>query len=350
MKPVGIGIVGCGVIGSRHIEAAAKSEACRLVAVADLLPERARTKAAEYFVPRVYDNAGSLFDDGDVEAVVLAMPTCSRTALALEAFAKGKHVLTEKPIAMNRGEVEAMIEARGSLVAACCSSRYRFTDSARAATGFIAAGHLGEIRVVHCRCLMPAGKPPEKQPPEWRLKHGLNGGGIFVNWGCYDLDYLLGLTGWKLQPRTAFAHTWPVAPHLTAYAAPGSDAETHLVAVIRCENGSVISYERGEFMPAQIDNAWTIVGTTGTLHLWMTTGAHKKIVFDRSNPETGIETTVVWEGEDDNLVVHNGPVHDLALAVRESRSPLTTFERGLVVQRITDAVYASAQTGGSVDV
>jgi len=74
------------------------------------------------------------------------------------------------------------------------------------------------------RALKGAAAPPQNPPPPWRLSKAMNGGGILVNWGCYDLDYLLGITGWMIEPRLALARTWGVPETFAAYAAPGSDA------------------------------------------------------------------------------------------------------------------------------
>ena len=137
-------------------------------------------------------------------------PTQYRTEVALRAFERGKHVLIEKPIAMNAAEVEQLIAARGDLISGCCSSRNRFSAAARLATQLITTGGLGELRTVHCRAIRGAGKEPDTPRPAWRLTKALNGGGILVNWGCYDLDYLLGITGWQLKPQTVFAQTWTV--------------------------------------------------------------------------------------------------------------------------------------------
>ena len=101
----------------------------------------------------------------DVEAVVLAMPTGDRAGMAIDAFAKGKHVLVEKPIAMNAAAVEAMIAERGDRISGCCSSRHRLQPGARAAMDFIATGALGDLRMVRARGLRPARQAPEKTPP-----------------------------------------------------------------------------------------------------------------------------------------------------------------------------------------
>ncbi|MBM4046695.1 MAG: Gfo/Idh/MocA family oxidoreductase, partial [Planctomycetes bacterium] len=232
MQRIKLGVIGCGVMGVRHVKAAQDSGEFEVIAVADLREQLAKDAAAKHSVPKVYGNGDALLDDSEVEAVVLAMPAFARTPLALHAFRNGKHVLTEKPVAMNAQEVERMIEARGKLTAGCCSPRFRLTQSAEAATAFVATGALGPLRVVRCRALSAAGKPPQATPPAWRLKKSLNGGGILLNWGCYDLDYLLGITGWTLKPKLVLAQTWTVPPQFESHIAPGSDAETYFTAFI----------------------------------------------------------------------------------------------------------------------
>jgi predicted dehydrogenase len=264
------------------------------------------------------------------------------------ALANGKHLLTEKPVAMNAGEVRQLMEAQGDRVVACCSSRCRFTPSAQAAAEVVARGDLGEIRVVHCRAIVPAGEAPKEPRPQWRLRKELNGGGILVNWGCYDLDYLLGLTGWTLKPRTAFAQTWPIPTQLKSHVSPGSDAETHFAALIRCEDGAAISIERGEYTSAREESAWRIVGSKGSLELHMTPGK-KKIIYSRTTEE-GLLSETVWKGEEPWEIIHSGPIDDFSEAVCHHRKPKTGLPESLILQAISDAVYASAQKGQAVEV
>jgi UDP-N-acetyl-2-amino-2-deoxyglucuronate dehydrogenase len=347
MEPVKLGVVGCGVIGPSHLKVAATSPLLETVAVADRVEERVRKAAEEFSVPKTYSEGADLVTDPDVQLVVLAFPAQGRTELGLHAFANGKHVLTEKPVAMNADEVKQMIAAQGSLKAACCSSRFRFMEGARVATEFIA---LGDLRVVRCRHLIPCGEKPDTPRPEWRLKKELNAGGILCNWGCYDLDYLLGITGWRLKPKTVFAQTWTIPPQFESHIAPGSNAETYYTALVRCEGGTIIQIERGEYMPAQGDEAWQIVGTKGSLKLRMIAGDPKQIIHDDTSTEQGTVSKVLWEGDESGGATAAAPVTDLAEAIREDREPSTSLERALVVQQITDAVYASAERGVSVDI
>jgi len=350
MEPVRLGVVGCGVIGPTHMAAAAQSPHIELVAVADLIEERARSAAEKYHARKVYREGADLVADPEIEAVVLAFPTGKRTELALRAFAHGKHVLIEKPIGMNAAEVRQMIAARGRLTAACCSSRFRFLEGAKVATELIASGALGALRVVRCRAIGAAGPKPDSQRPAWRLIRALNGGGFLVNWGCYDLDYLLGITGWRLKPQTVFAQTWTVPPQFQSHVAPGSDAETYYIALVRCEGGTMLSMERGEYMPAQTDEAWQILGTRGSLRLRMTWNKPKTLFHEDTTAEHGIASKVLWEGEEDGSRTSSGPVTDFAAAIREGRAPMTPLEHALIVQQITDAIYASAARGSAIEI
>lgn len=349
MDPVKLGVIGCGVIGSQHIQASLDHDSVDVVAVADLREHVANDIAARNGIPKVYTEGTDLLLDDAIEGVVLAMPACVRKDLALKAFERGIHVLVEKPVGMNADEVRELIVARGELIAGCCCSRFRFPPSANAVTDFIASGVLGDLRVIHCRALRAGGPPPVKSPPIWRLRRDLNGGGIMSNWGCYDLDYLLGITGWSLKPRLVLGQMWGVPPKFNALADPSSDAETHLAATIQCEGGVAIHYERGEMVTSSPRLTWQVVGTDGSLDLEMVK-AEKKIEYHKAVSEEGVVTETLWEGSDDMSAIHFGPITDFAAAIREGRQPKTSLERALVVQQITDAIYTSAESGKAAEI
>ena len=349
MNPVKLGVIGCGVIGSRHVAAAAASPTTDLVAVADLRTDIANTIAAQYNVATVYGPAEELLADPTIEAVVLAMPAHIRTDLALKAFAQGKHVLTEKPVAMNADEVRQLLAAKGELVAACCSSRYHFLAATRTVTEFLASEPLGKLRLLRCRAIVPAARP-NPNPPPWRLNRSLNAGGIMSNWGCYDLDYLFGITGWQIKPRTVLAQTWTVPSRLNHYAAPDSDAETHVTALVRCADDITISYERAEFVAAAPELAWEIIGEDGSVRLQMTPAPGKNHHYFQADATLGTLSGPICRTEEDHASVHNGPVNDLAHAIRSGDVPQTDLNRALVIQALTDAIYASAASGDAVTI
>jgi predicted dehydrogenase len=349
VKRVRLGVVGCGIMGNRHLKTASGCPLIEIAATADVVRERAEASARQFGAPKAYANARKLIADPNVDAVVFATIAAQRDRLVIAALKAGKHVLVEKPIAMNARVVERMVEARGGRVAACCSARHRSYESADVARDFIASGGLGELRVIHCRVHEAATGTPEKAPPPWRLNRSMNGGGILMNWGCYDLDYLLGITGWKLKPALVLAQTWAVPPRMVPNVAPGSDAEPHFAALIRCEGGAVISFERGEYMPAHSQRAWQIVGTNGSLNLIMTPWAAKEITHDDTTTEKGLTTRTIWQ-IDGPETMRKDMVIDFAEAIVHGREPLTTLEKALLIQKVTDAIYKSARTGRAVKV
>ncbi len=350
MDKLKIGVVGCGVMGMRHLAVAKASSLAEPFAVADLIPQRVREAARASGAPRVYADGRELVADLEVEAVVFATPAAKRDELVIAALRAGKHVLIEKPVAMSAEVVRRMIKARGDRVAACCSSRFHSFESTGVAARLVATGALGDIRLVHCRVHDPAGLPPKSPPPTWRLRTRENGGGILMNWGCYDLDYLLGICGWSLKPRAVLAQTWGVPPRSRANVAPDSDAESHFAAFILCDGGAVISFERGEYMAARAEQAWQITGTHGSLNMIMMPQQGKVMTHDETKTESGVVSREIWRGDETWEQMEDFVLTDFTEAVVQGRPPHTTLEQALVIQGVTDAIYASARSGTSVPV
>jgi len=350
MEPVRLGVIGCGVMGPRHVADAKRSQVFDVIAVADIIEGRARETAQKHEVPRWFRGGDELMQCDEVEAVVLALPTGVRTPLAKRALAAGKHVLIEKPVAMTAGEVRELLVLQGDRVAACCSSRFRMLPSARAIEQCVAEGALGPIRLVRTRAITAAREAPSSPPPPWRQSRGLNGGGILVNWGSYDLDYLLGITGWQLVPETVLAQTWPIAGHLSARVTPGSDADSHFIALVRCRGGAVLSVERGEFAAAEDEEACQIIGAQASIRMRMTAQQAKTITLEEADGDRGVSTRQLWTGDDDHSILTVGVLTDFGRSIREGSRPATDLRRALVVQAITDAIYESAETGAEVRV
>lgn len=350
MTPLRLGIIGCGTIGNVHAQSAAASDQIELVAVADVQRPLAEKTAIDHGVETIYSEGTDLLADGRVEAVVLAVPACFRIELGVHALTTGKHLLTEKPVARNVSEVRRLMAVQGTRVAACCSSRFQFLESARVVRTCIRQGKLGKLRLLRCRVIVPAGPAPEAPPPAWRLSRRLNGGGILVNWGCYDLDYLLGLSDWILRPQIVLAQSWPVPPIFAKNVAPESDGETHIAALIRCAGDIALTYERGEYTAAQAEASWEIIGDAGSLRLWMRPAQEKAVLYFEGDTKKGTMPWIFWEGNESYMDINIAVLEDFATAIRTGQPAQTTLERALLVQQITDALYRSAQTGEAVRV
>ena len=359
MRPVRFGLIGCGVIGKGHLKTMLSlPQHIELVAVADLLESRRAEAAAA-----IQEQAGAevaarttihvdddeLLADERIEAVAVALPTGVRDAVVQKALKLGRHVLFEKPPAMHASTIERFMALRNGRIASCGSCRVTYVPSVEAVSRFVAEGGIGPIRLVRIRATKAAGGPPRKPPPPWRQSFCLNGGGILVNWGIYDLNYMMELTNWQLEPVAAMAQCWPIAPVYDDRVAACSDADSHFAAMIRCEGGEAIVFERGEFMPVRTEQQWQIVGTEGTLTMTMVAGNNSVVELDRADRQQGVVSQELWRGDD---AVNGMKAHyeDFIAAIHDGRQPRGNLEQCLVMQKVFDAIYASARGAHSVGI
>jgi predicted dehydrogenase len=147
------------------------------------------------------------------------------------------------------------------------------------------------------------------------------------------------------------AKWWPVGEKQVAYVAEGSDADSHYTALILCEDDVALSIERAEFAAVTTEQAWEVIGADGSLHMpmGMRGGKPNAVLLDRFVPGEGVASETVWEkGEGGGG--GGGLLEDFVLAVREGREPRTTLERALVMQKITNGIYDSAESGRAVEI
>ncbi|MFK7697459.1 Gfo/Idh/MocA family protein [Paenibacillus sp. HJGM_3] len=357
--PVRIGLVGCGVMGRVYLQAAAGQPDLAIVAVADVQEAAARAAAAEFSISAWYKSAEAMIDTADVDAVLLAVPAAFRTRLALYAFARGKHALLEKPVALSATETERLLEAADGLVAASCSSRLRFADSAEAVRRLLEAGTIGALRTISCRWLLPAkaAPAPDKLPPAWRLSPALNGGGNLTNLGTYVLDYMLGVTGWRYTPAQVSGRVWTLQDMFRHHVPAGSTGETHTAAMIVCsgdeagserETAPVLLLEQGEYFVGPEEAAWQITGETGTIRFRIVPGLRNVVTLYRYSEANGVEAETVWSGDETFGELQRRVLRDFAGAIRERRPPRTTLRQAWLLQRTIEAVYQASESGQTV--
>ena len=124
---LGFGLIGCGDIGIINSRAVAEAELSRLVVCADLDKSLAKSLGTRYDIPYV-KNAIEVFESKDVDVVFLCTPPFTHAPLASEAFANGKHVITEKPMSNNLASANEMIAASRKArkkLSICFAERYQ---------------------------------------------------------------------------------------------------------------------------------------------------------------------------------------------------------------------------------
>src|ERR1043166_4645805 len=110
MTKVRCGVIGVGGMGSGHCATIPRLEEVELTAVCDIVPEVARAAAESHGV-RGFERYEELLDSGLVDMVLIATPHYFHTPIAIAAFERGLHVLSEKPIAVSVSDADRMIRA-----------------------------------------------------------------------------------------------------------------------------------------------------------------------------------------------------------------------------------------------
>lgn len=150
-KRLGVGVLGAHAWAEKaHLPGYAAYDRARLVAICDVVPERANALAAQFGVERVYTDPADLIADPDVELVDVCTPTDTHLPLSLAAIAARKHVLSEKPLARDaRDAFAAATAAAGAGVRTKLGFTFRYSPAVRQLKRWIDDGSLGEIFHVH---------------------------------------------------------------------------------------------------------------------------------------------------------------------------------------------------------
>src|SRR5437773_9307507 len=109
-KRVGMGIVGAGFVGPHHVDAVRRLGFVDVVAVAGSTEESGRRKAEQLGARRGYGNYDALIADPDVHVVHVATPNHLHYPIISAALAKGKHVVSDKPLALTAAESKKLVE------------------------------------------------------------------------------------------------------------------------------------------------------------------------------------------------------------------------------------------------
>jgi predicted dehydrogenase len=150
-RKLGVGVLGAHAWAEKaHLPGYAAYERARLVAICDLVPERAQAMAEKFSIERVYTDPRALIADPEVEMVDICTPTDTHLPLSYAVIEAGKHVLCEKPLARDARDAFAVAQAaqeRG--VRTKLGFTFRYSPAIRQVQRWIADGTLGQIFHVH---------------------------------------------------------------------------------------------------------------------------------------------------------------------------------------------------------
>lgn len=198
------GIVGCGSVGPTHAGALLRIDDAELVAVADILPERAKALADKVGLTKVYPSDKELIADPEIDCVCFATPSGMHADHAVRAMRAGKHVIIEKPMEITLEACDRMIAAqRETGMKLSIISQHRFDAATRIVKDAIESGKLGKIILADAHVKWWR-KQEYYDSGEWRGTWALDGGGSLMNQGVHTVDVLQWLVGGVSQ---VFGHT-----------------------------------------------------------------------------------------------------------------------------------------------
>src|SRR5882672_1941087 len=196
MKQVGWGLIGCGDIAQKRVAPAIRdSPSSELIAVNRAQSELAASFAKQFGARRWYLDWKKLLRDEEIDAVYIATPVHLHAAQAIAAAEAGKHVLCEKPMAMNVRECDQMTDAcrinKVRLGIAYYRHCYPVVDRLKA---IIQAGEIGAPILAQINAFEKF-DPPADDPRAWLLRKDLAGGGPMFDFGCHRIEVLTNLFG-----------------------------------------------------------------------------------------------------------------------------------------------------------
>lgn len=342
----------------------------RMAAVAGRDPARVAAAADRHGWERHTTDWRELVTSEEIDVVDVCTPGDSHAEIATAALAAGKHVLCEKPLANTvdeaRGMVSAARKAGTAGVRSMCGFNYRRVPAATHLRDLVAAGRIGQIRHVRASYLQDWLTDPTA-PLVWRLQRDRAGSGALGDIGAHIIDLAQYVTGQRITGVCGMTETF--VPQRPLPDGPGygevtvDDAAAWLA---RMEGGAVATFEASRYATGR-KNALRLElnGSTGSLAFDLER-LNELEFYDTvgSATEQGFSRIMVTEPAHPYLSAWWPPGHglgyehtfthqmrDLLEAIATGADPAPSFQDGLRVQLVLDAVERSAAAGsGWIDV
>lgn len=323
----------------------AMEDDCEIVWACDLIEERAKEVAEKNGIPKVTTDYHDILNDPEIDAVSVMTPNIAHMQPTIDALNAGKHVICEKPLAMNGDEARKMCAAareNGKLLQV--GLQQRFTGAGQFMRQFIDGGGLGDIYYARAHALRRRGVPG------WGVftNKELQGGGPLIDIGVHILDFTLSMMDYP-KPVSASGMTWNMlGTNPDLYNAWGDfdrtkfTVEDMAVGFIRFDNGAIVVLE-SSFM-SNLDGNPFCTQLLGTK-------AGAKIDFDED--AKAVEIYTEYDKQLFNMTPANLPkvesahveeVKAFVSAIKNGDDSPVPGEEGLILNAIFDALYKSAET------
>lgn len=345
-----IAIIGAGSIAKRHIAAVQANPNAEIACICDMNEERVKAIAQEHGLTSYCTNYMDILNDPTVDAVSILTPTFTHKTIVLEALNHGKHVLCEKPPALNVQEAQECAEAAaksGKLL--MHAFVLRFHKDTVFLKDYVDSGAMGDIYFAEVsrmeRCNKLAG---------WFVNKDRAGGGKLMDACIHQLDMALYLMGFP-KVKSVKGYTSNINAHLPAVmkgsksAWVSADKGSYERTVESVANG-LVTFENGACLYVKASDILNIVEEGTSVEL-----AGTKAGFKRTGKELKMVTV-----DDSGYYMESSPV--LTADVNPFTDEINHFvdclvngtecickpEHAVEVMRIISAIYESAETGKEI--
>jgi len=347
---VRMGMIGTGGFANGvHMPGYRNHPGATIAGVCDPILDRAKAAAETFGASFVTDDYKKLIARDDIDAVDIVTPNVFHIPIALAAIEAGKHVICEKPLAMNVAEARELVHAaKGSGCKTGVNFSYRGHPAARYVKSLISEGRIGRVFHVTASYLQGWLVSPDT-PLVWRLQKHLTGTGVLGDLASHIIDLTMWFTGARITSvvgdMNTFTHERPLPDGSGRGKVDVDDATTFLT---RFDNGAMGTFvssrngtTRGNYQRIEIygEKGALVYGWDEKDHIEACLGypADQKqmaqmAVPDRFKPRDGSH------GFTEN-------VSNFIDAILEDKEMTPNFEDGLANQEILDAVAISAREG-----
>ncbi len=335
---VRFGIIGCGRIAYKHAEAIMGLAEAQLVAVCDIVPERAGEFGTKYGAEPYLDYR-EMLERAGLDVITIATPSDLHAEIGIVAARAGKHVLVEKPMAMTLASADALIEACSAAgVKLGVIHQNRFNKAIKLTRQAVEQGRFGKLTHGQATVRWTRDDNYYAQAP-WRGTR-LQDGGVLMNQSIHNIDLLQ----WMFGPvESVFGYT---ATNLRKI-----EMEDVGVAALKFKSGALGVIEASSTIyPKNIEETLNIFGESGSvivggiavnrIECWEFPGAdsEKQEIISRQESDP---PSVYGFG-------HRELIADMIRAIWEDRLPAVPGEEGRKALEIILAIYKCQRTGQPV--
>ena len=313
------GLIGAGDIARKRIAPALNEiENCEFVSISSSRVDSAEEFAKEFGAKKCFADWRELVRDEETDAVYIATPVFLHREQTVAAAENGKHVLCEKPLAMNAAECDEMIAACRANGVKLGVAYYRpFYPLIEKVKQILASGEIGKTVVAQINSFEYF-NPTSEHSRFWLIEKEKSGGGPMMDFGCHRLEVLTNLFGKITQIKSVLGKS-----------AFERETEDTAIASMKFESGAFANLT---VTHAAIEPQDTLVvfGTKGSIHVPVLNKGEIKI-----KTENGERTELHAPHKN----VHQPLIEDFTNAVLENREPKISGERGKEIAVLIDGIY-----------